>query len=38
MGKDKDYLLGKPVDYDQDSIKLREWQKFFNEVYRNGIL
>jgi len=23
MGRDKDYLLGEPVNYDQDSIKLR---------------
>ena len=30
MGRDKDCLLGEPVDYNQDSVKL-------NEIYRNGI-
>ena len=34
---DKDHLLDEPVDYDQNSIKLGEWQKFLNEVYKNGI-
>jgi len=24
MGRDKDCLLGEPVDYDQDSVKPRE--------------
>jgi len=37
MGKDKDCLFGKPVDYDQDSVKPRGWWKFLNEVYRNKI-
>jgi len=37
MDRDKDHLLGKPVDYDQDSVKSREWWKFLNEVYRNRI-
>ena len=38
MDKDKDCLLGKLVDYNQDSVKSRGRQKFFNEVHRNGIL
>ena len=37
MSRDKDCLLGEPVDYNQDSVKPREWQKFLNEVYRNKI-
>ena len=37
MGRDKDHLLGELVDYDQDSVKSREWWKFLDEVYRNGI-
>ena len=37
MGRDKDYLLGEPVDYNQDSVKSRGWQKFFNEIHKNGI-
>jgi len=37
MGRDKDRLLGEPVDYDQDSVKPGGWQKFLDEVYRNGI-
>ena len=37
MGRDKDRLLGEPVDYDQDSIKPRGWRKFLDEVYGNGI-
>jgi len=37
MGRDKDHLLSELVDYDQDSIKSGEWQKFLDEVYRNGI-
>ena len=38
MGRDKDHLLGKLVDYDQDSVKAGEWRKFLDEVHRNGIL
>jgi len=37
MSRDKDHLLGEPVNYDQDSVKPRGWQKFLNEVHRNGI-
>ena len=37
MGRDKDRLLGKLVDYDQNSIKPGEWQKFLDDVHRNGI-
>ena len=37
MGRDKDYLLGELVDYNQDSVKPGGWQKFLDEVYRNGI-
>ena len=25
MGRDKDCLLGEPVDYDQDSVKCHNW-------------
>ena len=25
IGRDKDYLLGELVDYNQDSIEFREW-------------
>jgi len=31
-------LLGKPVNYNQDSVKPEEWWKFLNKVYRNRIL
>ena len=37
VSRDKDHLLGEPVNYDQDSVKTGEWWKFFDEVYRNGI-
>ena len=37
MNKNKDHLLGKLVNYDQDSSKPGEWWKFLNEVYKNGI-
>ena len=37
MGRDKDRLLGEPVDYDQDSVKSGGRRKFFDEVHRNGI-
>ena len=37
MGRNKDHLLGELVNYDQDSVKLGGWQKFLDEVYRNGI-
>ena len=38
MSRDKDYLLGELVDYNQNSVKSRGWQKFLDEVYRNRIL
>ena len=38
MGRDKDRLLGEPVDYDLDSVKPGGCQKFLDEVHRNGIL
>ena len=38
MDRDKDCLLGEPVNYDQDSVKPGEWWKFLDKVYRNGIL
>ena len=38
MDRDKNYLLGELVGYDQNSVKPRGWQKFFDEVYRNRIL
>ena len=38
MDGNKDYLLDELVNYNQDSVKPREWQEFFNEVYRNRIL
>jgi len=34
MGRDKDCLLSKLVDYDQDSVKPKEWQEFLDEVYK----
>ena len=37
MDRDKDYLLGEPVNYDQDSVKSGRWQKFLDKVHRNGI-
>ena len=37
MDRDKDCLVGEPVNYNQDSVKPGGWQKFLNEVYRNGI-
>jgi len=37
MDRDKDYLLGELVDYDQNSVKPRGWQEFFNEVHKNEI-
>jgi len=37
MSRNKDHLLGEPVDYDQDSVKPREWRKFLNEVHKNEI-
>ena len=37
MGRDKDHLLSKLVDYDQDSVKPGGWWKFLNKVHRNGI-
>ena len=38
MGRNKDYLLGEPIDYNQDSVKPGEWWKFLDEVYKNRIL
>ena len=37
MGRDKDHLPGKLVNYDQDSVKPRKWWEFLNEVHKNGI-
>ena len=37
MGRNKYHLLSKLVNYDQDSVKSREWWKFLNEVHRNRI-
>jgi len=28
MGRDKDHLLGELVNYNQDSVKFREWWEF----------
>ena len=37
MGRNKDYLLGKPVNNDQNSVKSEEQWKFLIKIYRNRI-
>ena len=37
MSRNKDHLLGELVNYNQNSIKSREWWEFFNEIYKNRI-
>ena len=37
ISRDEDYLLSKPVNNGQDSIKPGEWWEFLDIIYENGI-